>query len=101
MAKKTDFERCRPEASTPGSNAQHIRFKQLYSVNFWEELARLLYDNKATFCDKQEKALGYITKGYDTLVVIDIGAGKSLLFVLPVSCVNRGTIIVIVPFKAL
>jgi len=53
---------------------------------------------KVEFHGLQEKSMHAIITGQSPIVsIIAIGQGKSMLFILPAYCVNRGTTIVIIP----
>jgi superfamily II DNA helicase RecQ len=54
------------------------------------------------FCGMQEPAIKAIMQGYSLVtVVMGTGGGKSLIFMLPASCVSGRTTIVIIPLVAL
>ena len=73
------------------------RFKQMYHINIHAKLRELMGE-KAEFYGLQEKTIHAIITGQSPIVnIIAIGQGKSLSFMLPAYCVNRGTTVVIVP----
>jgi superfamily II DNA helicase RecQ len=52
---------------------------------------------KAEFCRLQEKSMYAIITGQSPIVsIMSTREGKSMLFMLPIYCVNEGTIIVII-----
>jgi superfamily II DNA helicase RecQ len=81
--------------------AQMARWKQLQIIDIREELSQMLGDN-AEFRELQKPALEAIMKTKSPiLVVMGIGAGKSLLFQLPAHSQKSGTTVAIVPLKSL
>src|ERR1700734_3573810 len=80
---------------------QQARWKRLQEVDIKKELKHMLGE-QAKFRGLQKPALEAIMRNKSLiLVVMGIGAGKSLLFQLPAHSQKSGTTVVIVPLKLL
>ena len=75
---------------------QFRQFKQIYYINIYEKLKELIGE-KAEFRGLQEKTIQAIITRQSLIVsIMAIGERKSLLFMLLVYCVSKGTIVVII-----
>jgi len=68
----------------------------MYYVNIYSKLKELI-GQKAEFCSLQEKTIyAIITRQSLIVSIIAISKRKSLLFMLLVYCISRGTTVVII-----
>ena len=82
-------------------NAKRIRWRGLRTVNAIIQL-RAIYGEQAEFWGAQQVGIHAILRGESLVVIIMlIGGGKSLMFILPAAYNNAGLTIVVVPLLSL
>ena len=80
---------------------RQFRQRQLRNTNTQAQLERLLGVG-SQFRGMQKRAIEAIMQGHSPVaVVMGTGSGKSMIFMLPASCISGGTTIVVIPLVAL
>jgi hypothetical protein len=82
-------------------NAKRTRWRGLRTVDATTQL-KAMYGEQAEFRDVQQIGIHAILHGKSPVVIVmPIGGGKSLMFMLPAACDNAGLTVVVIPLLSL